>query len=314
MKNTIKAVLFTLCGLTAFAFSAEKAPKTSSDPRGLSGTKHSVDARVIYPNRALDPSIQAELEPGPFTIPEGYKAVDLKFRCGDPKMGYESDVLRPGNIKCVKSKRRPTKEDFKPGMELAAGEYLLIVGGFPGAQGTLTYTLVPDDSTPTPAPPNDKGHGTDRGKQSQLVSVHMKGIRITGETEFPFDSTSQAKLTIAGERFELEFELEAVRSESIVSEHSTIRWEGKISPENGKSRVSGTTREEHVWNDKWGGQGFSRGTGTFEGRLIGATWSGSMKENGETKASQADKAETYRMKAEWSIGAADKPGATDQKK
>lgn len=138
-------------------WSAEKDAKAAgNDPRGLAGTRHAADARVIYPNRALDPSIQAELEPGPFTIPEGYKAVDLKFHHVDPKTDYKSTTLRPSNIKCVKSKRPPSKADFKPGLELPAGEYLLIVGGMPGAVGTLNYTLVPDAaSTPKDRKPED---------------------------------------------------------------------------------------------------------------------------------------------------------------
>ncbi len=159
MRDMPMAVVVAVClvigGSGGLARGADKGDKTPNDPRGLAGTQHSVDARVIRPNRALDPSIQAELEPGPFTIPEGYKAVNLKFHRGDPKTGDESDVLRPGNIKCVKSKRPPVKADFKKGIELAAGEYLLIVGGFPGASGSLGYTLVPDDSD-TPTKTEDK--------------------------------------------------------------------------------------------------------------------------------------------------------------
>lgn len=173
MMNSFQKLAAMVACLLILAVAASRSPAADKpakpaddDPLKLKGTRHSANARVIYPNRPLDPSIQAELQPGPFTIPEGYKAIDLKFRWHDQKMDLDSEVLRPGHIKCVKSKRPPRKSDFKPGQELAAGEYLLIVGGFPEAVGTLSYTLVPDNDTdPTPSdksgnPAPDDKHGS----------------------------------------------------------------------------------------------------------------------------------------------------------
>lgn len=102
-------------------------------------------------------------------------------------------------------------------------------------------------------------------------------------------------------RFELDFELETVPSETVAGERAMIRWEGTIRRDGGAMHVRGQTREDHVWSDKWGGQGFSRGSGTFDGRLIGNAWHGTTKERGETKASQVDQPESYQLEAEWSI-------------
>lgn len=309
------------------------AEQPSAKPAGAKaadkGVLHTVDASVTYSaGTNAGTNVLAQRQPGHFTVRPGEVARDFTYSFVDPKTGIELNRLNDHTIYCVTTKRWVKVPKDPKTLELSPGEYEFVVGGLPGASGTLNFrTIARDVSTTTtdsvgaPKPPSGtphqdtaktknktgalhpggEGRNKDSDNRSQRVSIHWKGLRTTGETDAPFDGTTPARLTVVGERFELHFVLELPRSETTTAERATIRWEGSIARENGVRNVNGTTREDHTWTDKWGGQGFSRGNGTFEGRLTGNTWRGSMEERGETKASQQDKAESYRIKAEWSI-------------
>lgn len=98
----------------------------------------SVQARVV----GSTGPVQAQLEPGEFTIPAGQKAVNLKYVWGDPGSGRQSTSLRK-NIYSVDRGVYMVDAAGKPLMELPAGKYRFVVGGGPGANGSLSWDLVP---------------------------------------------------------------------------------------------------------------------------------------------------------------------------
>lgn len=98
----------------------------------------SVQARVV----GSTGPVQAKLEPGEFTIPAGQKAVNLKYAWGDPGSGRQSTSLGK-NIYNIDRGVYMVDAAGKPLMELPAGKYRFVVGGGPGANGSLSWNLAP---------------------------------------------------------------------------------------------------------------------------------------------------------------------------
>jgi hypothetical protein len=94
-----------------------------------------------------DPFILAELEPGEFTIPQGYAATKLIYHWADPKSGRESEGLGARSIYSVTTKKAitPAKGQYPAQLTLPPGEYRVVCGGMPGAMAVLTYTLIRED-------------------------------------------------------------------------------------------------------------------------------------------------------------------------
>jgi len=104
---------------------------------------------VGYPTNA-GVGIQAERQPGEFTVPKGSQATKLKYSFSDPKLDYASTKLRGSNIYSVTEKRYMRELDTDPDFVLPPGEYKFVVGGSPGATGTLSFTTVPSPGTNQP--------------------------------------------------------------------------------------------------------------------------------------------------------------------
>jgi hypothetical protein len=141
--------------ITSVCVGAEPPPAARDTPKG---ELHDAVARVIYPNRIdpnrlSDPSIQAELEPGPFTIPEGYVVTKLRYHFADPKTGFEYDKVTATTIYSVTEHRYVKEAKNNPDIVLPAGEYKVVCGGFPEATGVLTYTLIREDLVDRPKEP-----------------------------------------------------------------------------------------------------------------------------------------------------------------
>jgi hypothetical protein len=109
------------------------------------GELHSTVAKVIYPNGLVDPSIRAQLEPGPFTVPKGYVATKFRYHFADPKTGFEHDKVTATTIYSVKNRRYVAEAKDSPNIILPAGEYKVVCGGLPEATGVLTYSLIRED-------------------------------------------------------------------------------------------------------------------------------------------------------------------------
>ncbi len=145
------AVAVLLVAPSTLLSGAEKGQK-SSDKDQAQGTPHTVQAGVGYATGA-GVGIQAEKQPGSFTIPKGSQATKLKYSFSDPKSDYTSTKLRGGNIYSVTEKRYMRELDTDPNFVLPPGEYKFVVGGSPGATGSLSYTTVPSSGTNLPPKP-----------------------------------------------------------------------------------------------------------------------------------------------------------------
>ena len=125
---------------------AEKEKKTQEK---VKGTVHTVTASMDYPTNG-GVGIQAEKQPGEFTIPKGSKGTKLKYNFFNPKSGNTLTKLNGRNIYSVTEHRYMNELDKNPNFELPAGDYKFVVGGEPGATGTLTYTTAQGSGNDTP--------------------------------------------------------------------------------------------------------------------------------------------------------------------
>lgn len=107
----------------------------------IAGRRVSVEARIGYGGG--DPYQFASHEPGEFAVPDGYRAVNFRYAWGDPTSGRESNKLGPNNIVPIKGW---VPSDIGAGSaSLGPGTYRFVVGGMPGAMGTLSFMLVKAD-------------------------------------------------------------------------------------------------------------------------------------------------------------------------
>ena len=98
-----------------------------------------VTASVGYGSGA---GINAQLNPGLFTVPAGMKAVNLKYNFNNPKTGFSSQTLGASNIYCVTTASYMVGPNGTGPTVLPAAQYKFVVGGSPGASGSLSYDLV----------------------------------------------------------------------------------------------------------------------------------------------------------------------------
>lgn len=103
--------------------------------------RRSVTARVVSA-AGEGVGIHAKKVPGEFTVPEGRTAGNLKYRFHDPKSNFTSDKLTRSSIYSVTEKRYIREAENNPKLELPPGKYRFVVGGGPGAYGSLSFQLV----------------------------------------------------------------------------------------------------------------------------------------------------------------------------
>jgi hypothetical protein len=187
------AALLVVLSFADHALGADGVAPVSRSPEQDQGTVHSVEAKVDYPtNAGVD--VQAEKQPGAFTIPKGSKAKKLKYSFFDPKSGRTLTTLHGSNVFSMTEHRYMTELDANPDFELPSGDYKFVIGGQPGASGVLTYTRVTaTDKKPPTLPPKDKVvHTVDAGVEYPTNS----GIGIEAEKrpgEFAIPKGSKAK-------------------------------------------------------------------------------------------------------------------------
>ena len=131
------------CLLTCLEKETKKAdtPLTKKEQKV---ERRSVSARV---DNAVGKGvgIRAEKAPGEFTIPEGMTARNFKYRFHDPKSKIKLDKLSGSNIYSITEKRYVTEATSGPDFELPPGKYKFVVGGRPGAYGSLSFDVAPSD-------------------------------------------------------------------------------------------------------------------------------------------------------------------------
>ena len=182
--------MLLVLGLGSLSQGAEKDQKTPDK-----GVMHTIDASVTYSTgTSAGTNIMAERQPGYFTVPAGQVARNFKYYFVDPKSNIERDKLNNRTIYCETTKRWVEIPADPAMLELPPGDYKFVVGGTPGASGTLNFrtfasTVVappPDDGgKPKPPtirkPPRDKPTTRDNGKTSDGVKPPGGGPPVGGE-------------------------------------------------------------------------------------------------------------------------------------
>ncbi len=87
--------------------------------------------------------IHAAQVPGTFTVPEGHVATNFGYHFHDPSSDYTSTSLGSSNIYSMTHGRRIGEAEGNPNFQLPPGKYKFVVGGRPGAYGSLRFRLVP---------------------------------------------------------------------------------------------------------------------------------------------------------------------------
>ena len=129
---------------------AEKGTKKADTPPPKKEQKverRSVSARVESAV-GRGTGIRAEKAPGEFTIPKGMTATNFKYRFHDPKSKIKLDKLTESSIYSITEKRYISEATNGPDFELPPGKYKFVVGGRPGAYGSLSFDVAPGKVTP----------------------------------------------------------------------------------------------------------------------------------------------------------------------
>lgn len=291
-------IMLTLGGLSA---AAEKAKGT---PDKQQGTIHTVTASMDYPtNTGID--IQAKKQTSDFTIPKGSKGTKLKYQFFNPKSGNTRTKLHGSNIYSVTEKRYMHELDHNPDFELPPGDYRFVVGGEPGAMGTLSYTTVPsnDDNPPPKTPPP---HGTtkrkptektDKTRDTNTVTVVPGGAKKKVVVDLG-EGKLDAWLTFDGNTLTLDFVVPGFQNEWSVVKNNW-RWEGTLEKRAKGTTGSGKTNYESSTSYKHGQVTRFTIKGTFTATLEGNVLTGSFEEH--TAWASDGVTPTIRRKGRWRI-------------
>jgi len=130
---------------------------------------------------------RAKKAPATFTIPKGYMAVGFQYNYYDPKSDRKWMKLGASSIYSVTEKRSISEAEDNKNLKLPPGQYRFIVGGYPGASGTLKFKLVPKDANEPDAPleGNDKAVDHDLPRKFD-VSYHDKDEKLLFPKTNPF--------------------------------------------------------------------------------------------------------------------------------
>ncbi len=304
-------VLLSVVAAGGLAADAEKEKKSPGKPQGV---LHTVDASVTHSaGTSAGTNIMAERQPGFFKVPAGQVARNFKYYFVDPKSGIERDKLNNHTIYCETTKSWVEIPADPATLELPPGEYKFVVGGSPGASGTLNFrTFTRDGSTRPPdgggntkppignppirkpPPPSDTTNTGVKpdplhpgGEGKRRVTVHWSGT-TTGMTISPMHSSADlaATLSVAQGKIILEFDQSAANG-------TRWRWEGTMRRQGDAVVVQGTTSQD--WSRH--GQVVMKWRGTFTGKLTGTVLSGTASQTakGQDLEGQAE------LKGQWSI-------------
>ncbi len=144
-KAILAAVIAFSIQNTALAEKEAKETETSATKEDQKSERRSVSASVVS-TVGEGVGIRAKKVPGEFTIPNGSTAKNFTYRFYDPTSGSELDKLSGSNIYSVTEERYVTEAAKRPNFQLPPGEYKFVVGGRPGASGSLSFDVTPDDS------------------------------------------------------------------------------------------------------------------------------------------------------------------------
>ncbi len=312
--------MLLILGLGSLSQGAEKDQKIPDK-----GVMHTIDARVTYSaGTSAGTNVLAERQPGHFTVRPGQVARDFKFSFVDPKSGIERDKLNDHTIYCETTKQWVKIPADPATLELPPGDYKFVVGGQPGASGTLNFrTFTRDGSTPPPdgggntkppignppirkpPPPSDTTKNDvkrDRlhpsGEGTRKVTIHSKVTQVNKELPTPMVSEGDvtALLSIKGDAFVLEYQLPNAEGVSYDG-----KWEGTVERKGTSISVAGKTYVSVTIQMKPSGTTLDKATGTFTGKLAGNRLSGTATEEGTTTYSYNPLVRSFRRTHEWYI-------------
>lgn len=182
----VALALFIAFSVPTISSGTDKAEKVET---------RSVTARVVSAV-GEGVGIRAKKVPGEFSIPEGSRAFDFKYSFVDPKSGIKLDKLSGSNIYSVSEKRYITEAANGPDFELPHGKYKFVVGGGPGAVGSLSFRVAPMQGNA-----DDEGLAKDADRVIDIVlwnnvlaevktheTYYVHGGKVTGR----FDQTYPA--------------------------------------------------------------------------------------------------------------------------
>lgn len=258
----------------------EKAKTSGKEEK--QGTIHTATASMDYPtNVGVD--IQAKKQPNEFTIPKGSKGTKLKYQFYNPKSGHTLTKLHGSNIYSVTEKRYMHELDSNPDFELPAGQYRFVIGGDPGATGTLSYTTVlskGEDTTTETYPPKETTKETSKDKPKTGAEPNPLHPGGEGKRKVTVDFGTgklDAWLTTDGNKLTLNFDVPGFQSEYSVVKN-ICRWEGTLEKNAKGTTASGKTSYESCTSYKHGQVSRFKMEGTFTAILEGNVLAGSFKE------------------------------------
>ncbi len=191
--NTLGAAALLAVWAAAYSPGAAQGGEARRTPPADSNVVRTVTASVEYSTERVAGK-QATLAPGEFKVPEGSSAGQFRYRWADPKTGRESDRITATTVYSVTQRRYMSELKDNPNAVLPPGDYKLVVGGLPGAIGTLTYRLMPQtDPADPPSPPGPPGQSGDR-----IIDVETWLVKPTTEYNPKFKATyvvRQGKVT-----------------------------------------------------------------------------------------------------------------------
>jgi len=180
----LSALTGLLIGLTISACN----PALAALPDDLAGKRFSVTASVQHGPGAF---IRAEQVPGPFTVPKGYRATSFKYHFGDPQTNYETDQLRAGNIRVIRGGYIGPDVGTSE-FSLHEGDYVFVVGGLPGAMGTLSYTLVRSEDADDRSAAGERiidvvGWSTQYPEYKAKATYFVRDGKVSGEMKHTYE-------------------------------------------------------------------------------------------------------------------------------
>lgn len=242
-RHTVKRTSFLRFALAAiFLFITKTSLNGAEPPKPLladepRGTPHTIQAGVGYPAGASI-GIQAVRQPGEFTIVEGTQATKLKYSFADPKLDYTSTKLRGSNIYSVTEKRFMRELDSDPTFALPPGDYRFVVGGSPGATGTLSFTTVPrpDTSLPPKPPGGPKTSSGNSPPPSAILQPGGEDVLLNLPRDFDVRPTSVSPAESIGKWNEMIFRF---RGKQVTVDHEFTM---PVDSAGLKSQLHGTCR------------------------------------------------------------------------
>jgi len=129
---TLIVALFSALLFHTTSFGADEKPK---------GKGKTVKASVV--SDLGGGGIHARKVPGEFTIPEGSMATNFKYKFYDSKHNLTPNKLSSTNIYSITEKRYVAEAAGNTEFSLPPGKYKFVVGGLPGANGYLSFRIVP---------------------------------------------------------------------------------------------------------------------------------------------------------------------------